>query len=49
MRTFVALCNQDHPMEVKQTVLVAKEVQLYPWDGGVQWDKTKPTFTFRLV
>ncbi len=49
VHVFVALCNQDHPMEVKQTVLVVKEVYLHPWDGGVQRDKTNPTFTFRLL
>jgi hypothetical protein len=36
-------------MEVMKTVLVTKEVQLHPWDGGGHRDKTKPTYSFRLL
>jgi len=48
VRALAGVCNQAHAMEVKQAVLVAKEVQLHPWDGG-QRDKTKATYTFRLL
>jgi hypothetical protein len=49
VRALADVCNQAHAMEVKQSVLVAKEVQLQPWDKGDQRDKTKATYTFRLL
>jgi hypothetical protein len=47
VRVLTGVWNQAHTMEVNQSVPVAKEVQLHPWDG--QRDKTKATYTFRLL
>jgi hypothetical protein len=30
-------------------VLVAKEVQMHPWDGGGKRDQTKAPYSFRLL
>jgi hypothetical protein len=49
VRVFAGLCNQVHPMEVKQTVLVAKEVKLHPWDGAGQPVTTRSTKWSQVV
>jgi hypothetical protein len=46
VRALAVVCNQAHVMEVTQSVLVAKEVLLHPWDGGGKRDQTKVAYSF---